>query len=66
MRKLETEDFRLSLKILRYLGTNPGEDEVSARLFTSSSLILIEFLVEFWSLHSNLLRSVYLFVVGFT
>ena len=46
-----------------YLGTNPGEEVVSSPLFTSSSLILLEFVVEFWSVHHNLLCSVYLLVV---
>ena len=52
--------------ILRlYLSTNPGEDEVSSPLFTSSSLKLLEFVGDFWSFHRKLDCSVYLLAFGF-
>jgi len=53
----------LDVLLRLYLGNNPGEEVVSSPLFTSSSLILLEFVVEFWSFHRNLLCSVYLLVV---
>ena len=53
----------LDVLLRLYLGTNQGEEVVWSPLFASSSLILLEFVVEFWSFHRNLLCSVYLRVV---